>query len=120
MKSVPLWSANIRKNCPRTIRATVPQLNASHLHIQLTLIISNLMGSYKKFESTVVRLKRSYEITGSVVCLTTKGRQFERNFEELIPALHVTILGTFLNLFDVFAAVFFLSVKFFESWTDNF
>jgi hypothetical protein len=37
----------------------------------------------KKFESTVVQLKRSYEDTGSVVCLTTKGRQLERNFEEL-------------------------------------
>ena len=32
-----------------------------------------------KFESTVVRLKRSYENTGSVVYLTTKGRQLERN-----------------------------------------
>ena len=73
----------------------------------MTLIISNSMGPYKKFESTVVRLKRSYEITGSVVCLTTKGRQFERNFEELKPALHVTILGTILNLFNVFVAVFF-------------
>jgi hypothetical protein len=30
------------------------------------------MGPWKKFESTVVRLK-SYEDTGSVVCLTTKG-----------------------------------------------
>jgi predicted transcriptional regulator len=44
------------------------------------------MGPWKKFESTVVRLKRSYEDTGSVVCLTTKGRQLERNFEELKPA----------------------------------
>jgi hypothetical protein len=47
------------------------------------------MGPWKKFESTVVRLKRSYEDTGSVVCLTTKGRQLERNFEELKPASHV-------------------------------
>jgi hypothetical protein len=46
------------------------------------------MGPWKKFESTVVRLKRSYEDTGSVVCLTTKGRQLERNFEELKPASH--------------------------------
>jgi hypothetical protein len=52
-------------------------------HVQLTLVISNSMGPWKKFESTVVRLKRSYEDTGSVVCLTTKGRQLERNFEEL-------------------------------------
>ena len=52
------------------------------------------MGPWKKFESTVVRLKRSYEDTGSVVCLTTKGRQHERNFEELKPASHVPILGT--------------------------
>ena len=29
--------------------------------IQLTLVISNLMGLWKNFESTVVRLKRSYE-----------------------------------------------------------
>ena len=75
--------------------------------IQLTLVISNSMGPWKKFESTVVRLKRSYEDTGSVVCLTTKGRQLERNFEELKPASHVPILGTILNIFDVFVAVFF-------------
>ena len=75
--------------------------------ITLTLVISNSMGLYKKFESTVVRLKRSYEITGSVICLMTKGRQFERNFEELKPASHVMILGTILNIFNVFVAVFF-------------
>jgi hypothetical protein len=50
-----------------------------------------------------------------VVLQTTKGRQLERNFEELKPASHVPILGTILNIFDVFVAVFFLSVKFFES-----
>jgi hypothetical protein len=52
----------------------------------------------------------------------TKGRQLERNFEELKPALHVPIFGTILNIFDVFVAVFFLSVKFFESLgtIDNF
>jgi hypothetical protein len=76
----------------------------------LTLVISNSMGPWKKFESTVVRLKRSYENTGSVVCLTTKGRQLERNFEELKPASHVPILGTISNIFDVFVAVFFSSV----------
>ena len=75
--------------------------------IQLTLVISNSMGPWKKFESTVVRLKRSYEDIGSVVCLTTKGRQLERNFEELKPASHVPTLGTILNILDVFVAVFF-------------
>ena len=45
-----------------------------YIYIQLTLVISNSMGPWKTFESTVVRLKRSYEDTGSVVCLT-KGRQ---------------------------------------------
>jgi hypothetical protein len=77
-----------------------------HLHVQLTLVILNSMGPWKKFESTVVRLKRIYENTGSVVCLTTKGRQLEQNFEELKPASHVPILGTILNIFDVFVAVF--------------
>jgi hypothetical protein len=52
------------------------------------------MGPWKKFESTVVRLKRSYGNTGSVVCLMTKGRELEQNFEELKPASHVSILGT--------------------------
>ena len=89
------------------------------MELQLTLVISISMGPWKKLESTVVRLKRSYEDTGSVVCLTTKGRHLERNFEELKPASHVPILGTILNIFDVFVAVFFLSVKFFES-CDNF
>ena len=65
------------------------------VHVQLTLVISNSMGPWKKFESTVVRLKRSYEDTGSVVCLTTKGRQLERNFEELKPASYVPILERF-------------------------
>jgi hypothetical protein len=36
-----------------------------------------------------------------------KGRQLERNFEELKPASHVPILGTILNIFDVFVAVYF-------------
>ena len=86
----------------------VSSTNKTYCHnIQLTLVISNSMGPWKKFESTVVRLKRSYEDTGSVVCLTTKGRQLERNFEELKPASHVPILGTILNIFDVFVAVFF-------------
>ena len=76
-------------------------------HIQLTLVILNSMGPWKKFESTVVRLKRSYENTGSVVCLTTKGKQLERSFEELKPASHVPILGTILNILDVFVAVIF-------------
>ena len=64
-------------------------------------------GTMEKIRVNVVRLKRSYEDTGSVVCLTTKGRQLERNFEELKPASHVSILGTILNIFDVFVAVFF-------------
>ena len=54
--------------------------NKNEFTVQLTLVISNSMGPWKKFESTVVRLKRGYEDTGSVVCLTTKGRQLERNF----------------------------------------
>ena len=90
--------------------------------IQLTLVILNSMGPWKKFESTIVRLKRSYENTGSVVCLTTKGRQLERNFEELKPASHVPILGTIFKHIRCFCCCFFLSVKFFESCgtTDNF
>ena len=75
--------------------------------VQLTLVISNSMGPWKKFESTIVWLKRSYENTRSVVWLTMKGRQLERNFEELKPASHVPILGTILNIFDAFVAVFF-------------
>ena len=86
--------------------------NATIFQTQLTLVISNSMGPCKKFETTVVRLKRSYENTGSVVCLTTKGRQLERNFEELKPASHVSILGTILNIFDVFVAVFFSLLNF--------
>jgi hypothetical protein len=87
----------------------IDQKRVSILHkVQLTLVISNSMGPWKKFESTVVRLKRSYEDNGSVVCLTTKGRQLERNFEELKPASHVPILRTILSIFDVFVAVFSL------------
>ena len=94
------------------------RVQTAELKVQLILVISNLMGPWTKFELTVVQLKRSYENTGSVVCLTTKGRQLERNFEELKPASRVPILGMILNIFDIFVAVFF-SVKFFESlWND--
>jgi hypothetical protein len=56
------------------------------------------MGPWKQFESTVVRLKGSYEDTGSVVCLITKGRQLEWNFEELKPASHVGPLEVVVNV----------------------
>jgi hypothetical protein len=46
-------------------------------------------------------------IVSFIFCLTTKGRQLERNFEELKAASHVPIIGTILNIFDVFVAVFF-------------
>jgi hypothetical protein len=51
--------------------------------------------------------KTEKHIHTRAVCLTTKGRQLEQNFEELKPASHVPILGTILNIFDVFVAVFF-------------
>ena len=91
------------------------QQNSAQL--QLTFVISNSMGPWKKFESTVVRLKRSYEDTGSVVCLTTKGRQLDRNFEELKPASHVPIFGTILNIFDVFVAVVSLNPAYGEMYS---
>ena len=76
------------------------------------------MGPWKKFESTVVRLKRSYENIGSVVCLTTKGKEFEGNFEELKPASHVPIFEMILNIFDVFVAVFFSLLNPLILWND--
>ena len=83
------------------------RVQTAELEVQLILVISNSMGPWTKFESTVVQLKKSYENTGSVVCLTTKGRQLEQNFEELKPVSHVPILGMILNIFDIFVAVFF-------------
>ena len=41
--------------------------------VTITVDSRNSLGPWKKFESTVLRLKRSYENTGSVVCLTMKG-----------------------------------------------
>jgi hypothetical protein len=79
--------------CTSTYNFFSVQIHLQNL-LQLTLVISNSMGPWKKFESTVVRLKRSYENIRSVVCLTRKGRQHEQNFEELKPASHVSILGT--------------------------
>jgi hypothetical protein len=64
-----------------------------HLHLILSFLPSVTMA--------IKCFKRSYEDTGSVVCLTTKGRQLERNFEELKPASHVPILGTILNIFKL-------------------
>ena len=79
-----------------------------YIYIYSWLSLSRFRWDHgKNFESTVVRLKRSYENTENVVCLTMKGKQLERNFEELKPASHVPILGTILNIFNVFAAVFF-------------
>jgi hypothetical protein len=92
--------------CNITVRNLLLQNKSTMVYSWLSL--SRIRWDHgNKFESTVVRLKRSYEDTGSVVCLTTKGRQLERNFEELKPASHVPILGTILNIFDIFVAVFF-------------
>ena len=52
--------------------------------VTITVDSRNSMGPWKKFESTIVWLKRSYENIGSVVCLTTKGRQLEQNFEDIL------------------------------------
>jgi hypothetical protein len=91
-----------------------------HSHKKRYLEVISRFTRFKEFNGE--KKNSNKNITRSVVCLTTKGRQLERNFEELKPALHVPILGTILNIFDVFVAVFFLSVKLFESCetTDNF
>jgi hypothetical protein len=44
MKSVALWSANIRKKCPRTIRATVPQLEGKILYNVVGCICSVIVA----------------------------------------------------------------------------
>jgi len=49
-----------------------------NIKVQLTLVISNSMGPWKKFESTVVRLKRSYENTGSECSLFNDERETTR------------------------------------------
>ena len=55
---------------------------------------------YLEFDWTMKKIRVNRSSTqeelrryGSVVCLTTKGRQLERNFEELKPVSHVPILG---------------------------
>ena len=79
-----------------------------YIYIYSWLSLSRFRWDHgKNFESTVVRLKRSYENTENVVCLTMKGKQLERNFEELKPASNVPILVMILNWFNVIIAGFF-------------
>ena len=82
--------------------------------IQLTLVISNSMGPWTKFESTVVRLKRSYENTGSVVCLTTKGRQLGAKFWRAKTSIACPYSRNDFKHIRCFCCVFFLSVKSFN------
>ena len=91
-------------------------------NIQLTLVISNSMGPWQKFESTVVRLKRSYEITGSVVCLTTKRETTRAKFWRAKTSIACPYSRNDFKRILCFCCWFFLSVKVFESCgtTDNF
>ena len=65
------------------------------------------MGPMEKIQVNRSSTQEELRNTRSVVRLTKKGRQLERNFEELKPASHVPILRTILNIFNVFVAVFF-------------
>ena len=72
--------------------------------LQLTLVISNSMGPWKKFESTVVRLEelRKYQKCS----LFNDERETTRAKFWRSKTSNVPILGTILSLFDVFVAVF--------------
>ena len=90
--------------------------------IQLTLVISNSMGPWKKFESTVVRLKRSYEDTGSVVCFNNERETTRAKFWRAKTSITCPYSRNDFKHIRCFCCCFSLSVKFFESCetTDNF
>jgi hypothetical protein len=81
---------------------------SSKLLMSRTTVDSNVFHGSIEFEITRVNCISFHFISFHFVSFqTTKGRQLERNFEELKPASHVSILGTILNIFNVFVAVFF-------------
>ena len=84
------------------------------IYIQLTLVISNWMGRWKKFESTVVRLKRSYENTGSVVW-NDERETTRAKFWRAKTSIACPYFRNDSKHIRCFCCCFFLSVKFFES-----
>jgi hypothetical protein len=81
----------------------------------LHLFLYTVDSRYLEFDGTMEKIWVNRSSTQEelrkywkcVVCLKTKGRQLEQNFEELKPASHVPILVMILNWFNVFVAVFF-------------
>jgi hypothetical protein len=67
------------------------------------MIFGTEKGAYDQLPNMVYLLKEGRGLTW----LAEYNTNNERNFEELKPASHVPILGTILNIFDVFVAVFF-------------
>ena len=77
--------------------------------------VSTVDSRYLEFDGTMEKIRVDHSSTQEELRRYRKCGLFnnerettrERNFEELKPALHVPILGTILNIFDVFIAVFF-------------
>ena len=74
---------------------------------------------YLEFDGTMDKIRGNRSLTQEELrkyrkcsLFNDEREKLERNFEELKPASHVPILGTILNIFDVFVAVFSLPVKF--------
>ena len=82
-----------------------------HLHVTfkgrlflLMVSIYTVDSRYLEFDGTMEKIRvnrsstqRSYENTGSVVCLTTKGRQLKRNSERHVGSEKISPFITTVN-----------------------
>ena len=76
---------------------------------------------YLEFDGTMDKIRVNRSLTQEELRKYRECSLFndeKRNFEELKPASHVPILGTILNIFDVFVAVFFSLLNPLILWND--
>ena len=74
------------------------------MYMQLTLEFDGTMEKIRVNRSSTQEELRRYRKCG---LFNNERETIEQNFKELKPASHVPILGTILNIFNVFVAVFF-------------
>jgi hypothetical protein len=112
----------MRVNCTTMYLLLKVKIQCTTMYLLLKVKIQYTVDSrYLEFDGTMDKIRVNRSLTQEELRKYRECSLFndeKRNFEELKPASHVPILGTILNIFDVFVAVFFSLLNPLILWND--